>query len=388
MKPLPAGSAVCSWRVEEQLLAACARAALGTTLPVSLTSLALQVTDWRYLLDLAQWHGLAPLMHRALEPCWGSIPLDVEEEVRVTYQHNLVNNLFLTGKLFELLALFEQEGIAVIPFKGPLLAATAYGHLGDRRFVDLDVLIHQCDVQRARCVLKAAGYLQRDEGSEADEQKRLKRGYHCGFMHPQQGVKIELHWHFTLAHFPFAIDLERLWADSSTVQLAGKPVPSLASEDLLLILAVHGSKHFWSRFSLIVDLAAFVCKETSLNWDSVASSAVELGCERMLLLALHLAQALLAVPLAPTMTSRIAQEVALERLATEVTSSLFHPEAIPSGALQEHDYYLRLRERLGDRLPLYGHLAGLTFSHAWKLGGRLSSLPQAFWRRVAKPSDG
>ena len=71
---------------------------------------------------------------------------------------NSLHNLFMTGELFKLLDLFGAHGIGAIPYKGPTLAALAYGNLALREFDDLDLLLPERDIPRARDLLIAQGF--------------------------------------------------------------------------------------------------------------------------------------------------------------------------------------------------------------------------------------
>ena len=64
----------------------------------------------------------------------------------------------MEDQLSTLLRNFKAAGIPAIPYKGPALAATAYGNVGLRVFGDLDILIQKEDVPRAADMMTALGY--------------------------------------------------------------------------------------------------------------------------------------------------------------------------------------------------------------------------------------
>ena len=68
------------------------------------------------------------------------------------------SNLLRTGELVKCLNLLQSQGITAVPMKGPVLAASAYGSLVLREFNDLDILVRERDVTRARDILIAEGY--------------------------------------------------------------------------------------------------------------------------------------------------------------------------------------------------------------------------------------
>src|SRR5205085_1153465 len=74
------------------------------------------------------------------------------------YRANAARAIQLTDALFDLLDRFAKAHIQAIPFKGPTLAATAYGDLSLRQAGDLDLLVHRSDIVRAADLLEALGH--------------------------------------------------------------------------------------------------------------------------------------------------------------------------------------------------------------------------------------
>src|SRR5690242_12240903 len=102
--------------------------------------------DWHKLNSLASHHGVIPLLYtRLTELPAGLVPEDVLAQLASEFRRNTVRNLYLTRELVRILKAFVDEGIPVLPFKGPLLAQQAYGNLGLRVFADLDLLIRPGD---------------------------------------------------------------------------------------------------------------------------------------------------------------------------------------------------------------------------------------------------
>ena len=64
----------------------------------------------------------------------------------------------MTRELTRISALLENNGVCVIPWKGPILAAAAYGDVALRQFGDLDILVREQDAMRAKDLLLASGY--------------------------------------------------------------------------------------------------------------------------------------------------------------------------------------------------------------------------------------
>jgi hypothetical protein len=310
--------------------------------------------DWNLVFHLARTNGVLPLVYKSLYSTADPALLSGEARaaLRAAFEANTQRNLFLAGTLLKILNMLNQHGIEVLPYKGPVLAMQAYGNLALRQFGDLDLLIHSDDVDLARNLLFAQGYRWPDDRPPG-RFPRLLKVYEL--TSPDRRVLVELHWAITSASFPFPLDPAPLWTRAETICLLGKSVRSLAPEDLLLILCVHGSKHHWSRLAWICDVAA-VLDTSSIDWDCLIQQAHQLGAMRMLALGLRLAHDLLGVNVPPEVR-RIPADTAVPWLVQKVRESLFAATAHPPEAWDHPEFYLRLRERVRDKLPCYLYLA-------------------------------
>ena len=313
----------------------------------------LQPLDWGRLLQLARTHGVLPCLYRSLLTTGPDIvPQDAWTALRHAFHANTQRNLLLAGTLLKLLRLLETHGIAALPYKGPVLAALAYGNVALRQFGDLDLLVHSQDADRAKALLWAQGYRWLD-GRPLTLFPRLRKVYEL--ISPDRHVLVELHWALTSATFFFPLDPAHLWTRLETVSLLETPVRSLAPEDLLLILCVHGAKHHWSRLGWICDVAAVLQVTPQLDWARCMAQASQLGGRRMLALGVRLAHDLLGAGLPTEIGRWIQAEAAVPWLAAQVWARLF-AAARPPDAWDHPAFYLGLRERVRDRLPCYLYL--------------------------------
>ena len=146
-------------RREVEVLLACARTPRRSDTADQIRALLREETDWKYLLRVAREHRVVPLLFSHLNAtCPEAVPEAALNELRNHSHENTRRNLLLTGELLKLLNLFEAHGICVIPFKGPTLAAMAYGNLALREFDDLDILVRKQDVPRAEELLVSMEY--------------------------------------------------------------------------------------------------------------------------------------------------------------------------------------------------------------------------------------
>jgi hypothetical protein len=329
-----------------------------------------QKVDWSYVIDAAAAHGVKPLLCHNLTNRWAaSVPKTLLVQFRRYIQAHAFNNLFLTRELIRLLGLLEKNGISAIPWKGPVLAATAYGNVALRQFGDLDILVREDDAIRGKGLLLSAGYRLQYQGSAENEMAFHNARKVCELIREDGRIVVELHWAITSQTFPFRLDPASLWEKIETVSLEGAPVHNLSPEDLLLVLCVHGAKHHWGKLMWISDIAEVLrTYSNKIDWDRLMQRADDVGSTRMLFLGLLLAHDLLAAKLPNEVLQRIRGEPTLAYLAAEVRSGLF--AGGPLMAVERPKFYVALRERAQDRMRCRFYLAYRTLApraQAWVL---------------------
>ncbi len=165
--------------------------------------------DWEFLLREARRHSVLPLLDRGLRLHDGTRPpAPVRELLRAACRLTQRRNLALTAELLRILAALEDAGIAAVPFKGPVLAALAYGDLALRPFGDLDVLVRERDMARARAALVKRGYLPEFAFSAAGERAFRKAECALQFRHAGRDVVLELHWRLTERYLSVHLPVE------------------------------------------------------------------------------------------------------------------------------------------------------------------------------------
>jgi len=301
---------------------------------------------------MARRHAMRPLLFWHLnDTSPKAIPESILAQLRADFYSNSARNLFLTGQLLELLDAFEANGISAIPYKGPTLAAFAYGNLALREFFDLDVLVRKNDVLRAKEVLISEGYRAQYRMTPAQEAAFLR--YADQYLYARDdGNAVDLHWEVAPKAFSFRPSTELLWKRLEHLSLGGRIVLVLSPEDMLLSLCVHGATHRWERLGWVCDVAELihVCKD--MDWDRLVEQAATLGSRRVLFLGLFLADGLLGAGLPEELSQRVQADAATRALAEQVYARLF-PERAHSYRLFEESlfqpFHLKAMERLRDR---------------------------------------
>jgi hypothetical protein len=292
-----------------------------------------------------------PLLYWTLSAvCPDEVPPHRLRRLRERFEANAVSNLRLTSELLRLLSWLEGDGIVAIPFKGPALAATAYGTLALRAFSDLDVLIQTADVRSAQATLVTHGFTPRVAltGRRAALAQHL--GREASFTRYDGAVTVELHWDVAPWFFACPLDLTGVFARRESLSLGSRSVPSLAAEDLLLVLCIHASKHLWERLQWIEDVAELIRVRPGLDWSRVRDDARQSGALRMLRLGLRLARDLLGARIPEAMEREVERDSASGLLAAQVVARLDEERLAPVTGTDTLRFHLRARERLRDRV--------------------------------------
>jgi len=339
-------------RIENELLLCC-----GTTLnsPGKLSRIRRLTQggiDWPYLIRPARRHGVMPLLYWNLKEIhFETVPEGVLKELCDEYRINLIRNLFLTAKLFNLLDLFQSNGLSAIPYKGPTLSVLAYGDICLRHFNDLDFIIHRDDVLRAKELLLSEGY--RSEYVLPADQEAAYLQHECeyNFFDDHRKILIELHWDIVQKYFSCHFDVNKLWDDIKPVSLLGRQVMTVSPEQLLLILCLHhGGKHQWETLGWICDIAQLIGVRKDLDWGRILDNAFRSGVERILFLGLYLAKDMLGADIPKEINKRLLNDKAIPSLAKEVCKWIFtETESLP-GEAERFVFYLRMRENVKDKM--------------------------------------
>jgi hypothetical protein len=354
-KSMPPGplADVSSFRNEWSVLLECASPARD---PLRLAK-SLRSANGSRLLLLAEEHGvighlaacLSILEEDALLPETRKLLMD-----RQRAQNFLT--LRLTAELFSILERFASNGIAALVVKGPALAMQAYGDPARRGYRDLDLLVRQRDIRRATELMMAAGFHAAVPLSAIDAGKIP--GQYL-FSKPDSRLLVELHNDLTLRYFPRRLPIEEFFARQVRVRLDSHEGPALCVEDELVLICIHGAKHFWERLIWIADVAALVSRQSSMDWELAAESAQAVGAERMLHTGLCLAADLLNVQLPENVSARMREDRAAARLVKGILSWL--PAAGYATPTLFERAFFRLRMR-GGLLSAPAYLFKLSFS--------------------------
>lgn len=251
------------------------------------------------VVSLALRHRVVPQLFRAWSArgLSSAVPPSARDRIEQLHFSGIARNVVLIEALKEILGLFGDAGIRAFPFKGPLLALQLHGDAGARMLSDLDFLVHEGDLRRARDVLCSGGWRDTRPMSAAAERVWDRAGRGCNLEHPDTDAIVNLRTAATPDYLPGEIGWNALWEKRGQTTFEGCTAPMPPADALPVLLCWHGAKHAWSRLVWIADLDALVRRGLVPDWASAARKAEEMGAGRLLGLGLLRANSVFGTPI-------------------------------------------------------------------------------------------
>ncbi|HUC84226.1 MAG TPA: nucleotidyltransferase family protein [Candidatus Acidoferrales bacterium] len=354
-----------SHQVENDLILACAATVVTEDRRTTLRHLANECRDWAYFIESCRAHGVSSLVCFTLEAnAPDLVPKEIREVLQVCFKTNACRNLFLTQELVSQVRIFRENGIAAIPFKGPLLAIIAYGNVALREFLDLDILVQKKDFHRARELLATQGYRSPIARAGQPTESHFKSQLGCNHIRQDGRVSLEIHWSFVQKWLGFNVDLDAIWAAPRTVKVGQEQVLVLPGDITLLYLCAHGAKHQWNRLCWLVDVAEVLRTRSEWDWEALLAQAERSGCLRTLFIGLHLAKTLLTASVPDSVWAAIQRDKVAVSMAGTLEKQMFAARSdsyhVPVGWSRDW-FHIRTKERWHEKLVYLGYLASWIF---------------------------
>lgn len=324
---------------------------------------------WERLFRLATYHRVHLLVFRALKQTGIDMPGDVRERFEETTRAARVWNRFGLDELDRILKLFKDHGIPAMSFKGPVLGHQAYGQLGLRYSLDLDLLVRRQDMSRIDEMLREKGYRRLNPDRSA-----LRRQIRFYFEKEHHYSKGELTYNFdihTEAVKPGLgpwLSFNALHERGQHVHIGDRSFVTPSVEDLLRLLCYHGAKDRWARLRRICDINELTRRHPGLDWEAVLTCARVERCERILGLGLYITHKVLKLSLPGPVKEFVNQHPSMMEWGDRLSARL--PRRMYESA------WGSLRERVEYPLAIQDTLAGkvryATYAGLGKLAGRFT----------------
>jgi Uncharacterised nucleotidyltransferase len=332
---LPQGAKILD--AEWALLLECARPQPD---PKRLAELLIAPVDWPALIAFAEDHSVLGLTAaRLVNYGENSVPPKNRESLRSWRRAHALFTMNLTAEMIRLFDSFGAAGIEALVIKGPVLSARCYGDPGLRQYGDLDLIVRDKDILRSSELMIAQGY-KPSVPLTAIQAKKIPGEY--VFRQSTTKLLVELHTERTFRYHPRPLPVEELFKRQTRVTIDAHEIPALSPEDELVLICIHGAKHFWEQLSYIADVAAFVSSQ-KLDWTRVESAAREVCAERMLYVGLRQAADILGAPLPEKIAALVQSDPTTARLVRQITRWLPAAGSAPPGIVERAMFRMRMR---------------------------------------------
>jgi hypothetical protein len=218
----------------------------------------------------------------------------------------------------------------------------AYGDLNLRECGDLDLLVHRDEFPRAIDLLQSNGFTVFRTISQSGE---------CELQ--RNGIALDVHWDLAPWWLKYRVNFDRLWDDGLSLAESAGFARKLRSEDAIVVLCIHGTKHWWERLRWICDIAELVNVGRVKDWDRVAAEAAYARSSRSVSLGLWLAADLLSAKLPTEIRRELDRSVAVKRMGAQVSDWLRHCEPVDEWRNSRERFLFRMRanDRVQDCVP-------------------------------------
>lgn len=312
--------------------------------------------DWAKLLALANEQGLLPLLTQKLSHAEsGVVPPDAQQNLKSFFREQMVFDLRMLAEMYRVLDRFAAQGIAVMVTKGPILALRCYGFSFARQYTDLDFVLRDADVLRATETLISLGY---DAKVPPSAVRANKPAGEYAFTQLATKLLVELHTEKTFRYYPKPLSVERLLSRKASVRSGEQDVPALSVEDELLLISIHGAKHFWERMLWIADVAALIT-HNPIDWDRAMAITRAVDAQRMLRLALLLAVNVAGASLPAEVRRDAESDASATRMARQIAERLPGVDEQPMSLFCRAMFRVKMR---GGGLPGLAYLLRLSLS--------------------------
>ena len=307
--------------------------------------------DWDRVVEQARRHDLECTTYRALTGLSeGAVPAETLQALRSAYYGHASRHRALASEVVRVSELLERNGIRAAVLKGVVVAEAAYDDATLRIPGDIDLLVGRDDFARTRALLLDDGY----EPHATPNGEEGPRDTGLGYELVSDNFCVEIHEELIPRSFGQFLDEPGMLERAGKRRVVGADLLVLAPADQFLFLCVHGAKHCWDTGRWIRDVAGLLVTGDEALWDEVLERARHLGCLRMVLLGVHLAERHFGATVPEQLHTAMAEDPRIAALSNDATRFMLSEAEV--GELQRRGaFHLAVRERRRDRMRSFRH---------------------------------
>ncbi len=325
--------------------------------------------DWDKVYETAREQRTLPLVSRNIRsiiPAKTALP--IAEKLKSFSFQNTTRNLFALNLLLNIVRIFRENNISVMPFKGLLTAEDIYGDIGLRSFSDLDLLVKKNQALKAWDLLKNQGFLPEISLDMGQAEKFIQVEDNMSFQFKGNNMPVELHWEMSGYYLSEPLFFEKLETRTRNIEIHNQHFLNLSSEDLLLYLCVHGAKHGWEYLEQVCCVAE-VLKQKQLDWDLIEALSRDWKCANILYTGLMLATILFKAPVPDAVNKKMLVTKKNYDISESVLGNMFKKYGVPGdekGKERFSSFHLQIRDRAWDKSRYFFRLAFRPTKKEWQ----------------------
>lgn len=238
---------------------------------IKLKNIFLNIKDWDYFTDIAIKKQAAPLVLNIVKKNSSDfdIPSISKHKLEQAWFKTLSRSMVYIKLFQDIVFAFKNENISVIPLKGIFLAEWLYKEVGLRQFSDMDLLIHQEDLNKAVQILHSMGFVTSGLHNVPDFVTKNTSNVHYPPL-VRQGMSVELHLRIHRKTEEFCVEIDDLWNNAIIQVVNNVETLTFCLTDLLLHICLHLHVHFYIskvQFTGFYDIANIMNQYSdSIDW--------------------------------------------------------------------------------------------------------------------------
>ena len=218
------------------------------------------------LLNLARRHELTPLLYKRVEESEfrNEIPKWFLNELKKDYLYSFATYTYQTKTLKQVLQAFREAQIPLMILKGLVLGQEVYNNGVLRPAVDIDILIDEKHLDKAKKTLFTLGYKPPFTLEEPRPGFIKRFGDEISLISPD-GVPLDLHWRLIGPLYYCLLDTSRIWQKCIKLQINGMTVRTPSIEHTIIYLCLHYFKHKGISLRHFLDIYLLI-KNQKIDW--------------------------------------------------------------------------------------------------------------------------
>ncbi len=296
--------------------------------------------NWDAFFEYIRIEKVRPLIcHNLIKYSREALPQEILPQLKALLTQLTIGSLRKVKQLNDAMLLFQNHQIAAIPWKGAMLSQEIFNNPTVRESVDLDILIHPKDLQKAKDLLLADGYFPLWKMNEQQEKIYFKNRHSYEML--KKGVAdLELHWRIAKKQYMFNISMDDLWKSAVDKKLATLEIKYPNKEHLLVGVAIHhGGVECWLKYKLLVDWYYLLEQYPDMDWQKVLKIVNKVGMRRIIVVGTLMCHHLFGAEIPAALQPYIKKKE--QSLSDKLIQNLFESDKIQ----KQSSILIELRER-------------------------------------------